>query len=73
MDKFSLTLVGALLAFLGALCLDGNRLQRVRRSRLHPRTQIGQDDPGRDPASAVLGVALLAASALTGILASVIP
>ncbi len=73
MDKFTLTLVGALLAFLGTLCLDGRRLPRVRQSRLHPRTQIEQDDPGRDPASAAVGVALLAASALTGVLASLIP
>lgn len=73
MDKFTLTLLGALLALLGAICLDGSRLRRMGRSPIDPQTEIVQDEPRKDPAWGVLGVALLAASALTGILASLIP
>ncbi len=73
MDKFTLTLLGALLALVGAVCLDADGLQRIRRSRVDPLAQIVSGEPGRDPASVALGVALLAASALAGVLASLIP
>ncbi len=73
MDKFTLTLVGALLALLGALCLDGSGLHRAGRLRVHSQTQIVRADQGKDPAGAALGVALLAASALTGVLAALLP
>lgn len=72
-DKFTLTLFGTVLALLGALCLDGSGLQRVGRPRIDSRTQIGRGGPRKDPAWTALGLALLAASALTGVLASLIP
>ncbi len=73
MDKFTLTLFGTVLALLGALCLDGPAPQRVGRSHLAPRTRIGPEGPRKDRAWTGLGLALLAASALTGVLASLIP
>jgi hypothetical protein len=73
MNKFSLTLVGTLLAFLSALCLDSSGLHNVWRSPIAPRAEITGDGPPRNPVQAVLGLALLAASALTGVLASLTP
>jgi len=74
MSKFILTLLGTLLAFLRALCLDGSGLQGVWRSPIAPRAEITTEEGSpRNPAQAVLGLALLTASALTGVLASLIP
>jgi len=73
MDKFTLTLLGTLLAFLSALCLDSSGLQGVWRSPIAPRAEVTEDGSPRNPVQAVLGLALLAASALTGVLASLTP
>lgn len=73
MDKFTLTLLGTLLAFLSALCLDSSGLHNVWRSPLAPLAKTTRDAPPKNPAWAALGLALLAASALTGVLASLTP
>jgi hypothetical protein len=73
MDRLTLTLLGTLLAFLSALCLDSSGLQRVRRSALASRRETTGGDSPKNPGWAVLGLALLAASGLAGVLASLLP
>jgi hypothetical protein len=73
MDRLTLTLLGTLLAFLSALCLDSSGLQGVRRSVFASRRETTRGDSAKNLGWAVFGLAPLAASGLTGVLASLLP